>query len=199
MTGCETKVTDFPTRINKSWTLITLARGKTSGADKVLDWMASSCGLRPVLIELILKRQNVIMEGILGKRLSGVLFSIYADKNNPSQILESYKFSFQTSGNASGYSQALGLAFSGPQGQEVTITSARAGLKSIVEALRLVERQLPALPGQSAIQRMKIQNLTTSTSPSVHDVLSVSQTQQFTDFSTCRILPVPEPHIRPPR
>lgn len=92
------------------------------------------------------------MEGVLGKKLSSVLFSIYADKNNPSHVLESYTFSFRTSKDANGNSQALGLAFSGPHGQPVTITSARAGLKSIVDALRLVESQLPELPGQSAVQ-----------------------------------------------
>lgn len=92
------------------------------------------------------------MEGILGKRLSSIIFSIYADKNNPSHVLESYKFFFRTSEDVSGNSQPLGLAFSGPHGQPVTITSARAGLKSIVDALRLVESQLPALPGQSAFK-----------------------------------------------
>lgn len=106
------------------------------------------------MTELTLSRQNVVMEGILGKKLSSVLFSIYADKNNPSHVLESYTFSFQSSKDAGGNSQALGLAFSGPHGQPVTITSARAGLKSIVDALRLVESQLPALPGQSGVQRM---------------------------------------------
>lgn len=93
------------------------------------------------------------MEGILGKKLSSVLFSIYADKNNPSHVLESYMFSFRTIEDISGNPQAFGLAFSGPHGQPVTITSARAGLKSIMDALRLVESQLPALPGQSSVQK----------------------------------------------
>lgn len=128
-----------------------MARGKTSGADKVLDWMASSCDLGPMLTALTLYRQNVVMEGILGKNLSSVLFSIYADKHNPSHALESYTFSFQTSTDASGTFQPLGVVFSGPHGHPVTITSARAGLKSIVDALRLVESQLPALPGQYAV------------------------------------------------
>ncbi|MCJ1469663.1 DNA binding protein [Pseudocyphellaria aurata] len=124
----EATATNVPARVNKSWTLTVLARGKTSGADKILDWM------------------NVVMEGILGKSLSSILFSIYADKNNPSRVLESYKFFFRTSKEVNGNSQPMGLAFSGPHGRPVTITSARAGLKSIVDALRLVESQLPALP-----------------------------------------------------
>lgn len=50
----EVTVTNIPTRVNKSWTLTVLARGKTSGADKLLDWMASS-----VIREICVDKTNV--------------------------------------------------------------------------------------------------------------------------------------------
>lgn len=82
------------------------------------------------------------------KDLSGVQFSIFADVANPSNVLESYTFSFEYSKRISGGEhQLIGLALSGPRGKPVSMTSARSGLEKLVGRLIQIDVTLPDLPG----------------------------------------------------
>lgn len=103
----------------------------------------------------------MILEGVLRKDLDGVQFSIFADRENPSHVLESYAFSFQYLERIrSEDCQVFGLALSGPCGKSVTVTSARSGLDRIIRRLIEIDITLPNLPGKpfSKSQRMEMHN-----------------------------------------
>lgn len=83
------------------------------------------------------------------KDVHSVRFSIFADRQKPSHILESYVFSFQYPENAHDEDgQVIGLALSAPCGKRVTITSARSGLERIIRRLVEIDITLPNLPGK---------------------------------------------------
>lgn len=92
----------------------------------------------------------MILEEVLKKRLTSVRFTIYADVENPSDILESYTLSFQYAEHArSEDSEIVALSLAGPHGEPMTMKGAISGVQKIIKRLIEIDINLPALPGQS--------------------------------------------------
>ena len=70
--------------------------------------------------------------------------SIYSDRSNPSNILESYTFSFHYA--ESGSRELSGMAGPGPDGAPITIGVAASGLRKITKHLIDFNILLPELP-----------------------------------------------------
>jgi hypothetical protein len=80
--------------------------------------------------------------------LDGVQFSIYADKANPSHVLESYTFSFQYTGSRKYAKRQLsGMAGWGSAGISINIGAARAGLRNMIDQIYDYHQNLATLPG----------------------------------------------------
>ena len=97
-----------------------------------------------------MENQNGILEGLLRKNLSAVQFNIVTGSKDPSNILESYTFSFQYSENENKTDlQLVGLTLLDPHGEPINRASAKHELFQIVSHLIKLNVYFPALPGSS--------------------------------------------------
>lgn len=81
--------------------------------------------------------------------LEAIQLTILVDKNKPSNVLESYTFSFKYSGSAGDVNRRLESLSLDPVGciaDMKTAQSARAGLEMIVRRLITLSAFLPTLP-----------------------------------------------------
>lgn len=89
------------------------------------------------------------MDGIQRHTVATVQFSIYSDQENPSNVIESYRFSFeyaQTPGFAS--HQLAGMALSGSNGTSINVKSAMSRLERVHDCLYNWSNFAPDLPGE---------------------------------------------------
>ncbi|SLM33351.1 Zinc finger, RING/FYVE/PHD-type [Lasallia pustulata] len=109
--------------------LMILLRGKTPQVDKVLEWL------------------DGIFDALRKSVLAAVQFSISADEANPSNVIETYTFSFTYTGNVNIVGRRLAeMTVAGPNGKRITVQDARAGLRSIVRQCMVLNNILPCLP-----------------------------------------------------
>ncbi|KAL2040969.1 hypothetical protein N7G274_006427 [Stereocaulon virgatum] len=141
-----------------------LTRGHSFAVNKLLDWL------------------SIIFEAVLNNSLDGVQFSIYADKVNPSHVLESYTFSFQYTGSRKDAKRQLsGMAGLGPAGVSSSIGAARAGLRKMIDQIYDYHQILATLPAECYMMCHLFY------SP-LH-----SPIQQPTGFQECKDLTMPVP------
>lgn len=91
--------------------------------------------------------------------LEAIQLTILADKNNPSNVLESYTFSFKYSGKPGHVDtrlESLSLDPVGCVADMKTIHSARKGLESIVRNIIELNAFLPILPSMAPFTDLRI-------------------------------------------
>ena len=127
--------------------LMVLLRGKTAPVDKLLEWLVSPRAANEIAVTHHL--QDGIFDALHKSVLAAVQFSIIADAANPSNVIESYTFSFKYTDNVHVVGRRLeGIIVTSPDGKQVTVQHARAGLWSIVRQCLVVNNFLPSLPGE---------------------------------------------------
>ena len=89
------------------------------------------------------------MVGIQKHTIAAVLFSIYSDQQNPSRVIESYRFDFQYIEIPENPShQVCGMTLAGPDGVSVSGKSAMSRLEKIHDCLYNWSNNAPDLPGE---------------------------------------------------
>ncbi|MCJ1300078.1 DNA binding protein [Hypocenomyce scalaris] len=127
--GMETLAVGGRSKESSQPSLMVLLRGKTPQADKLLEWLDS------------------IFDALHKKLLAAVQLSIIVDEANPSNVIETYTFSFTYTSNANVVGRRLAeMVLSGPDGKQVTIQDARSGLWSLVRQFLAINNFLPNLP-----------------------------------------------------
>ena len=92
--------------------------------------------------------QDEIFKGLDERSLDGVQFSIYADKSNPSEILELYTFAFQYYDAKDSGRRLMGLTAPGPGGATITSRSITNDMVNLIDQFKNYQHQLPALPSK---------------------------------------------------
>ena len=120
-----------------------------------------SLGLR-YSFECSFLTQDEIFKGLDERSLDGVQFSIYADKSNPSEILELYTFAFQYHDAKDRGRRLMGLT--APSHGGATITNLRSityDMVNLIDQLKNYQHQLPALPSKlpRKLDRIRYTNL----------------------------------------
>lgn len=93
--------------------------------------------------------------------MAAVQFSVYADKDNPSDVVEAYTFKFQYLDNPANARHKL-ISMTLPDACEklVTVISGETGLQEILDCLWEYDKSLPDLPGECSIDRITVSRLT---------------------------------------
>lgn len=88
-----------------------------------------------------------MFDGLLNHSLDAIRFTIYADKDNSSNVLELYTFCFQYSNTADLQDRRLaGIAITGRGGENTIMANARTGIINIMTHIREYNQILPDLP-----------------------------------------------------
>ena len=139
--------TDFPSQelqdARKTRRFRIICRGRSAAADKLHLWLVRPCGVSSLESNgNKITEKDGISDALMRHFLASVQLSIILDKNKPSEVVESYKFTF-------GYEEARlsGIAVSAGTRQPVTIKSAKHGLNMIIRYLIELVQTLPDLPG----------------------------------------------------
>ena len=110
--------------------------------------MAGKFESRPTKVVMTHYLQDSIFDALHKKLLAAVQLSIIVDEANPSNVIETYTFSFTYTSNANVVGRRLAeMVLSGPDGKQVTIQDARSGLWSLVRQFLAINNFLPNLPG----------------------------------------------------
>ena len=92
--------------------------------------------------------QDEVFKGLDERSLDGVQFSIYADKSNPSEILELYTFAFQYHDAKDSGRRLMGFTAPSPGGATITTQSITYDMVNLIDQLKNYQHQLPALPSK---------------------------------------------------
>ena len=128
--------------------LVVLAPGKTQGADTLLSWLVGDHEHLDAWERYLCLAQDEISRGLLDRSLDGAQFSLYADKSEPSRILELYTFSFHYRNGKNDDRRLMGLTPLGRGDGTITTISVRSGMVNVVNQLHDFQQQLPALPSE---------------------------------------------------
>ncbi|MCJ1372482.1 DNA binding protein [Loxospora ochrophaea] len=105
-------------------------RGRSASVDRLLKWL------------------DGIFDALKRNFLAAVQLSVVLDENNPSNVVESYTFSFKYSNHSKSIDRHLvGVTTPGSQDEPVTLESARYDQQEIFCDLVNLTQQLPDLPG----------------------------------------------------
>ncbi|KAF2103810.1 DNA-binding protein [Rhizodiscina lignyota] len=101
-----------------------LRRGKHAGAEQLLDWL-----------------EEGVFEALQKQRLRALQMNIFTDKSRPTNVLESYTFSFT-------YAEAAlsGMTFKSSQGEAVTVKHVKHALHDFMRQMSVLCGTLPVLP-----------------------------------------------------
>ena len=83
------------------------------------------------------------------KDLFKVQISIFTDRERPSDVIESYTFSFGYHENSdNGDGSPTNLALEGPNSEQIIVDSSSCEVEKIIDYLNLVADDLPDLPSE---------------------------------------------------
>ncbi|KAF2200317.1 hypothetical protein GQ43DRAFT_79188 [Delitschia confertaspora ATCC 74209] len=106
-----------------------LRRGRSNGADQLLDWL-----------------ENGVFDALRRNVLRAMQLNIFEDPKYPSNIVELYTFSFQYTNTSDKRRELSGVELTGPQGERVTIKEAKHGLQLFIRRMITLCGTLPDLP-----------------------------------------------------
>ena len=98
-----------------------------------------------------MRQENGIFDALAKSALEAVQLTVFVDKNQPTQILESYTFTFKYTGDAGDVNSRLAsmsLDSVGCTAEMTTLHSARQGLEMIIRRLITLSSFLPVLPSE---------------------------------------------------
>lgn len=102
-------------------------------------------------------RKNGAFDAVSQGYLASMQLSIILDRNDPSNVVESYGFYFSYSEVTNSQSAGLNtIIMANHDGKSITVRSARYGLNMIIKYLIQLSQTLPDLPGRN--QSLRIRN-----------------------------------------
>lgn len=133
-------------------TLRVLRRNRNKNVDSFLDWLVRAASLSHKSVRMLRVLQEYGAFDALKKHvLRAIQLRIFDSADRPSDVVETYTFTFRYSGRCGNSSALAGFDMRGPHGEAYTVKNARYALGSFIRRLVALCNTLPDLPGMTLL------------------------------------------------